>query len=330
MKVRMLGKLGSGVCAAIAVALPALAADDCRSIPKVKPQTSLTELSSSWFGNNSYRFAIMLATNARVSESRFSFIGDPNNLPKGTASAPNHVCIPTQAEADNLRRAFDIYLDAVHDMALAEPSEIVSTLDPVPAGGPVQFVSWIRQDQANRLPAVGSNYTTTGATWVTLTPKLQEFCTDYVANHSDDPEAVTHRIEQRLGLPPKASKTHFATFEIATPADGVSVFRPCGDTEVTDTTCKLGPHNKCDDKDTICHKRRDFFFEQYYNSYGTARPVEYPWTSLGYTFDWARGPVGAGGRSDFVKVGESEYVVPAKVTMKLVSVSPTMDYCTGG
>ena len=72
------------------------------------------------------------------------------------------------------------------------------------------------------------------------------------------------------------------------------------DTEVTDTSCELGAHPPCIVGDALCHARRDFFFEQYYNSYGTARPVMYPWTSLGYTFDWAPGTVGLGGKVGFV------------------------------
>jgi hypothetical protein len=77
----------------------------------------------------------------------------------------------------------------------------------------------------------------------------------------------------------------------------------------------------------MCHQKTDFFYQQYYSSYGSARPVEFPWTSLGYTFDWAYKSAGLGGRFDFIQVGESEYVVPPKTKMKVVSKMTTAEYC---
>lgn len=321
--------------AAIGAALltsPANAANTaCQASPVIKDQTTLRELSSTYFGDYSYRYAILLATNARANEEPYGFIGDPNRIryqDDGKWVGPTNVCIPAQAEADRLKNRFNRYLDAVGDMALAEPSEVVHDLDPVGSSGPAQVVSWVRADQAAKMPAPGERYKNKwGATWVTLDPHLRNFCQNYVEHHSEEEAAVTLRLEQRLGLPPNASKTHFVVFELENPRDQSNLFRPCGDTEVTDTSCQLGPRKSCPEGDAICHAQRDFYFEQYYNSYGAARPVEYPWTSLGYTFDWAPGPVQGGGKIGFVAVGESEYVVPKNIGMTVVSVEETMDFC---
>ena len=307
---------------------PTQAAGPCTDTPQVKSQTTLGEIADVWFGDPAYSGAILLATNARSGDSKFAFIADPNRLPVGEPGRPNHVCVPELAEAERLRRRFEIYLEAVQNMALAEPSEVVDTLDAVTGTGPVQVVSWVRLDQAARLPAVGETLETSGPVWVTLAPHLQEFCQNYVANVSDNPAAVTLRLEQRLGLPPSSSKTHMVTYEIADPLDGRSLFRPCGDTEVTDTTCALAPPGPCDAGDEQCEALADFFYRQYYGSYGTSRPVAYPWTSLGYTFDWATGPVGPGGVRNFVAVGESEYVVPKGVTVTVRGLQSTMRFCT--
>ncbi len=148
-----------------------------------------------------------------------------------------------------------------------------------------------------------------------------------MANHSADPASVALRIEQRLGLPPASSKTHFVELEIADAATGASIFRPCADPRVTTTSCKLGAPAACAPDDDRCTERREFFFEQYYNSFGTKRPVSFPWTSLGYTFDWAPGEVGLGGRIGFIEVGESEYVVPKGVDVRLIGINTTMEYC---
>ncbi|MEL6477094.1 MAG: hypothetical protein AAFR17_07180 [Pseudomonadota bacterium] len=320
------------ICAGLALAIvstsQAVAEEPCRAEPVVKSQTTLIELADRWFGDPGFRWSILLATNARSSDPKFGFIGNPNQLAPATASQPNHVCIPMLAEAERLQRRYDTYIHAVTDMAVAEPSEVVTTLDPVPASGPVQVATWVRTDQLSGLPsAAGASYTTTGDVWVTLSPKLQDFCQDFVANHSDDPAALTLRLEQRLGLAPASSKTFFVTYELASPTDGISLFRPCGDTEVTDTTCTLGPPASCPTGDSTCAARSDFFYQQYYGSYGSERPVEFPWTSLGYTFDWAPGPAGLGGQIGFVAQGESEYVIPAGTEVTYVGRATTGDYC---
>ena len=300
----------------------------CRSVPPVLEATSLSDLSDLWFGSTDYRFAIMLATNSRTSDTRFAFIPDPNRLLTGTAGAQNHVCVPQLEEAERLRGRYDSYLRAVHDMALAEPSEVVDTLQAAPAKGPVRVVSWVREDQLPGFSGVpGQPMTTKKPLWVTLAPHLQEFCRDFATRHSADPDAVTLRLEQRLGLPPSSSKTHFVELEITDAGDGASLFRPCADPDVTTTSCAIGGPQSCAVGNSLCTERRSFFFEQYYYSYGTERPVEVPWTSLGYTFDWAPAEVGLGGRIDFVEVGESEYVVPAGVDARLIAFHPTMQYC---
>lgn len=323
-------RLLMSVCALITAAGAAHAAD-CQATPEVRDKTTLTEISDTWFGDPSFRFAILLATNARSTDPRFGFIGNPNRLvryaPDGTRHGPRNVCVPALEEAVRLRNRYDRYLQAVQDMAFAEPSEIVSTLDPAPQSGPVRLVSWVRADQAQGMPAAGEPLTTGGATWVTLDPHIRDFCKGFVANHSANADAVTLRLEQRLGLPPNASKTHFVTFELPN-ASPETLFRPCADPEVSDNTCTLGPPASCAEGEALCHARNDFFYKQYYSSYGVARPVEYPWTSLGYTFDWAPAPAGPDGTVGFVSVGESEYVVPDGVKLTVVSIEPTMTYCS--
>ena len=71
----------------------------------------------------------------------------------------------------------------------------------------------------------------------------------------------------------------------------------------------------------------DFFNRQYYGSYGAAEPTGYPWTSLGYTFDWAREEAGPSGRAPFVRFGESEYVVPAETQIRVIGSETTAEYC---
>src|SRR3546814_18357513 len=59
------------------------------------------------------------------------------------------VCIPQIAEAERMRRRYDRYVNAVHDMALAEPWEAVDTLDPLPQSGTYRVATWIPADQVS-------------------------------------------------------------------------------------------------------------------------------------------------------------------------------------
>ncbi len=98
---------------------------------------------------------------------------------------------------------------------------------------------------------------------------------------------------------------------------------------MTTKTCELGPPKPCDAGAASaeqCHRHRDFFFGQYYNSYGVSLPTQYPWTSLGYTFDWAWGPVGLNG-AGFMVYGESEYVIPKGARITVKGVYATAEYC---
>lgn len=312
--------------AAVACGLGTIALAECQATQEIKPKSRLTEMSVNWFGDSSYRYAILLATNARSNEPGFSYISNPDQLWREGRTA--HVCIPDLVEAERLRNLYDTYIRAVTDMAVAHPSEVSDNLTPIaPEARDILVATWVRQDQATALlPKLGTDLTMTGATWVTVAPHLKSFCQDYVENHSDRPSAVTLRLEQRLGMPPNASKTHFATYRISDPLDQATLVRPCGTPDVTSQSCSVGPPS-CDAGDAQCHAFEDFFYQQYYGSYGREAPIEYPWTSLGYTFDWGPDLIGLGARISYVEYGESEYVMPPGAVATLVSVEPTMDYC---
>ena len=66
-----------------------------------------------------------------------------------------------------------------------------------------------------------------------------------------------------------------------------------------------------------------WLLSNYYWSF--APPYQYPWTSLGYSFDWAPREDGS---EDFVRWGESEFVIPPGVPIQFVSATDTVAYCT--
>jgi len=309
------------MCLILSVPTAVAAMPACLATPTVEDNTRLSQISDIWFGDSSFRYAILLATNIRTTDPQFNYISDISNLPKGGA-----ICVPQIDEALRFKTRYDRYIKAVQDMAVAHDFEVVDDLDPLPTAGTYQVATWVRSGELSNYPQ-GQDVTLGKDVWVTLSPKLKDFCTAYADTVAGEPLALALRVEQRLGLPPGSTNSHFVTFSVDAYGTGQDIFRPCGISATHTTTCPVGAPKVCSPGDDICHAHRDFFFQQYYSAFGTEHPIEYPWTSLGYTFDWAPAPVGFSQEIGYIRVGESEYVIPAGSTVKVASVTPTAQYC---
>lgn len=163
--------------------------------------------------------------------------------------------------------------------------------------------------------------------WVTLSPHLKEFCQSFVKTNGSGAARLKRRLEQRLGLPPDSDYDTFVEFTL--PAAQISkMFRPCEDRSLTAETC--APYSvqtaaQIDEefkKPDELLKARYWLLNNYYSSLSGEK--KYPWTSLGYTFDWALEPSG----KDFVRYGESEFIVPKDTEFTYVSDAGTVSYCT--
>ena len=311
---------------------PSYGQSACVVTPQIFPATTLAQLAEFHYGSIDYQFAIMLATNTRVG-SGFPFISDPFRLPQASSGSMPKLCVPDFNEAEALRNRYDTYLRALADMALAVPAEVSHSLDPIVPGKPAAVATWIRSDQLKRYKTQSGGWIDTlpSDTWVTEEPHLKEFCTDFARTSGADPDLLTLRLEQRLGLAPHSAKTTFVSFTIADPDPAKNIFRPCASPAIDTDTCavRTAADDDCSSSPSAqnCEAHNLFFYRQYYSSYGAARPTGFPWTSLGYTFDWALGPTDGIGHATFVRFGESEYVVPQGTPVTIVGAASTADYC---
>jgi hypothetical protein len=140
------------------------------------------------------------------------------------------------------------------------------------------------------------------------------------------------RIEQLLGVPPNNGKTKFVELWV-NPGD---LFRPSPDPEVTDHEADLDFPNvtspfvqmtdtpKITDWDPVLNR----YFEANYVTWFNRRrntvytaEVPYPWTRLGYTYDW--------GKKSGGHVGMSEFVVRGGSTVGVYAVTPNDAYFEG-
>jgi hypothetical protein len=157
--------------------------------------------------------------------------------------------------------------------------------------------------------------------WVTVEDHLQQFCRQFVEENGADPDQLNTRLKQRLGLPLNATYDTFVEFTVS-PDDMKKVFRPCADRGTSTTTCDAVAGGDVWSAKPGTDEAIDWLLRNYYSSYATAHP--YPWTALGYTFDWARKDASS---DEFFRKGESEFVVPAGVVTHLVASFTTARYC---
>ena len=137
--------------------------------------------------------------------------------------------------------------------------------------------------------------------WVTTAPELLE------RMQKENPKDIDLRLKQLLGLPPNAVYKYFIEFWVR-PQD---LFRPCPDQDISDKACDL-----CFPQDA------DSTYIAWVNENRISRyyPCElydkYPWTQLGYTYDWNPKNTTHIGLSEFVIKPHKYIVIKKKYTTK--------------
>ncbi len=215
------------------------------------------------------------------------------------------------------------YIDAIQDAKVAEPGEVyryLVAINPKEKGRlkwdnekkrvlVVTWTDWNGYDDNVKLTMTNDR-----KTWVTTVPELKDFCQRTEIIKSE----VELRLEQLLGLPPNSDKTRFVEMWVR-PDD---LFRPSPDPEISDHVADLdfSESNKIK-KQSKGHLK---WFDDYHLWFDDLKEKAYkyngyPWTRLGYTFDWGGDP-----NSD---VGLSEFVIKKGAEIEVKSITKTQDYC---
>jgi hypothetical protein len=139
--------------------------------------------------------------------------------------------------------------------------------------------------------------------WITTAPELQQRMKLEKAKDTD------RRLIQLLGLPPNSVYSYFVEFWVK-PAD---LFRPCPDQEITDQKCETCFPEKTDPNHIawINENRISRYYQCDLFS-------QYPWTQLGYTYDW--------NPNNQSHVGLSEFVIRANRKVVVKAIYETKDY----
>ena len=143
--------------------------------------------------------------------------------------------------------------------------------------------------------------------WATAVPEVATFCRALDLEGAP----LRARIYEYLGLRPDSAHPDFVEFWV----DIAVVVRPCPDPEVTDATCGLGAPSEMPFEAGTFRTWFEMLAASSYTDTG------YPWTRLGYTYDWG---VGAD------EHGASEFLVPKGTEVLIEAVHDAASYCAPG
>lgn len=189
------------------------------------------------------------------------------------------------------------YARAIADAAVIEPDEIVPL--PVIDTPRVTVVTWTNHpDSFQPGKTIDLNW---GETWVTLDGAVQQRCREMPSVN------LTTYLQKLLGLP-LASDNHRSFVTLEAKAD--DLFRPCADPSLSRSRCGASF------SDSASEQHRAWYAGQTATAYQS--PKGYPWTRLGYTYNWQEGAS---------EVGPAEFVIRKGARVKTLAVSTSSDYC---
>jgi len=211
----------------------------------------------------------------------------------------------------------ELYKEAIIDAMIADSNEVVNTLTPVvPSNSklswigvpPEQYVlTVIYTKYASSYPVGDTVLTSWGVTWVSVYPELRNW---HKSNGTASDKYIL-RTEQLLGLPPGNGSEWIVEVWVK-PEE---LIRPSYDNEIDDNTSGLFF------PDSISQEYMTWFNGNIVSSYFPAKNKNgYPWTRLGYTYDWGNAQS---------EVGLSEYLIKKNSRIIVKSTQKISDYLSG-
>jgi hypothetical protein len=210
----------------------------------------------------------------------------------------------------------ELYQSSIEESMSPAPSKVYNNLVPITKDNKnlvwktidsvdyLLMLTW-KQNVSYFKPYVDSAYYNTGnyPIWVTSAPQLLQ------TMKADTMQDVNMRLKQLLGLPPTAEYSYFVELWV-NPAD---IFRPCPDKEINDKACELCmPKNADSTHIAWINENR---ISRYY---ACDLYAKYPWTQLGYTYDW--------NANNTSHVGLSEFVIRENKNIKVKAIYTTQEY----
>lgn len=238
--------------------------------------------------------------------------------PRRAGSSTMQVCLVCVAMAltafmpgtpDGGKDNRQLYQQAITNAMSPNPEKVYKNLIPINAENTdlirktiqgeeyLLVVSWKNDTTYYKPDGTGFYNTGNYPIWISVVPQLLEF---------EDWKTTTDvglRLKQLLGLPPNSEYKYFVEFWVR-PAD---LFRPCPDKEISDSQCEL-----CFPSETDAAHKTWINENRISRYYPCSLFDKYPWTQLGYTYDWSPTNQNHIGLSEFV-IGKHKNIVIHKI-----------------
>jgi len=199
-----------------------------------------------------------------------------------------------------------LYQEAINDAIFADSTEI--SYDLIAVVPENDYLTWKVIEGKNHVLAVSFAFDTSrfhigetvitkwGTVWISLDPEIKN---KLLSEKTTNDSILSLRASQIVGIPHSGTIERFVEFWVL-PED---MFRPSPDNEITDNTSLLYfPDNT--DPEYIKWFNQNIIYS-YFPEIGWSR---YPWTRLGYTYDWGS-PDNEFGVSEFVVKKDSKVIV---------------------
>jgi hypothetical protein len=226
------------------------------------------------------------------------------------AAQPYLKLIPPSEIKDEHRRLRVLYDKAIYDSSVYKP-EHVRKLRPlqIDANGEVLGATATSLDgKPGTLITAGH-----GGIWITGVPEVQDICRTWTGD-------VTMKMRQLLGLPPEAHVPYVLTLRVKaadifrpSPHGIITTTMPCTQLQgapIPDGCGNLFPPD-------AMPEHYQWIAQQSFELHEL--PEGYPWTHLGYTYNWAPGAAD--------RYGASEYVIRSGADAFVVANQTPEEYC---
>lgn len=173
------------------------------------------------------------------------------------------------ADAVDLCDNLYLYHSAIIDAVQADEDELFSLHAIDTSQDQVLVCTW--HDEPEAYPEGEEITTGSGEVWVFTAEEVYDWgqSNEYTGD-------MVLRMEQLIGLPPQDGKTHFTLMWV----DPDDLFRPSADPDIdTETGAVDFPEGTDEDYIRWYNENAEYSYE----------PHRYPWTRLGYTYDWSEG-----------------------------------------
>jgi hypothetical protein len=217
-----------------------------------------------------------------------------------------------QGEKDQPAEHLKAYNESIYDSSVYRFSNL-RPLKPLTFNNPTNSATVVTLTNYNGY-ILGKENTLGRDVWVTAVPEVKSLCQTFSGD-------VEMRLRQLLGLHPGQKFDKFVTMEVKRG----DIFRPAVNPDPTTAlpcgcpvTVKCGEELAADIDSNHVRWMADQMLSSYVISESSLIPTGYPWTRLGYTYDWKPGSN---------KYGASEYVIRKGSNVTVIEINSIGAYC---